>query len=55
MEKVQIDKDALTFVAERPGPYTHANGDGGYWHKENHTGNDTCAGCAVEAALNTAP
>lgn len=55
MEKVQIDKEALEhIITNGRGPYSRQQ-DGvtvlGYWHKENHQGPTTCAGCAVESAL----
>jgi hypothetical protein len=55
MQKVQIDKEALEHIVNKGrGPYARQQ-DGvlvlGYWHKENHQGPETCAGCAVEEAL----
>jgi hypothetical protein len=55
MEKVQIDKEALEhIITNGRGPCSRQQ-DGatvpGYWHKENHHGPETCAGCAVEVAL----
>ena len=53
---VPIQKDALDFLANRPGPYSKPDSETGevvkgFWHKPNHAGGDTCVGCAVEDAL----
>lgn len=47
----RMDAAALAHIVQHgTGPYTKG-GQSGYWHKENHAGPATCAGCAVEAAL----
>lgn len=49
-ETAQIDKEALEYIAANAaGPY------GGMWHKPEHQGTETCAGCAIEAALKPEP
>lgn len=57
MADVTIDSDALEFITRGPGPYAKPQEDGsmrgGYWHKPDHRGPDSCAGCAVEKALET--
>lgn len=57
---VPTQKDALTFLAERRGPYSKPDSDtgemvSGFWHKPEHTGSDTCIGCAVEEGLQATP
>lgn len=51
-----IQTDALEFLARKPGPYAKPDSETGemvkgFWHKQDHTGSDTCVGCAVEDAL----
>jgi hypothetical protein len=57
---VPIQRDALEFLAGRPGPYSKPDAEtgeiiNGFWHKTNHTGSDTCVGCALEEGLQAAP
>ena len=53
---VTIQKDTLEFLANRAGPYSKPDSETGavvkgFWHKPDHSGSDTCAGCAIEEAL----